>query len=140
MKARKVVAELMEDFPETILYSREYNDWVTTPGPLFELDPVSGRATNCGSRIKDHFQVFLPDLSKSKEKCCHADINCSECRVYGAGFSSRLSPVTADLGDGEGFEKWLDFVDLVRKIFIYQPAEARPSELTSSEEKANWNN
>jgi hypothetical protein len=126
MAAREVVAGLLDDFPETILYSRDYNSWVTTPGPLFEIDPETGWATNCGSRIKDHFQVIFPDLKKSREKCCHAGIVCAECRVYGAGFSSRLSPATADLTDLAGFVKWLDFMELFRKIFVYRPLDGVP--------------
>jgi hypothetical protein len=50
-EARRTVEGVMEAFPETVIYSRVYTGRATRPGPLYEIDPDTGVAGQCGSRI-----------------------------------------------------------------------------------------
>ena len=55
-RVRDVLAQAMDDFPDTIIYSAAYNRWSTRSGPLYELDPQTGIAQDCGSRIVGSFK------------------------------------------------------------------------------------
>ena len=127
--ARSTVSRLMEEFPDTLVYSKAYNDWVTQPGPRFELDE-NDVAPHCLSRVGGSLSLFGPDLEPVPGgKCCTSDVDCSTCRLYSGGLSSRLKLREADLRSGEAFQSWLDICDHLFKIYIYTPSwqQERPS-------------
>ena len=70
----------MEDFPETVLYSRNYNAWSTRDEPLHPVD-ADGIAPDCGSRITPLMHYYGADLERKEIKCCTPDLDCSQCRI-----------------------------------------------------------
>ncbi len=126
---RREANRLIEDFPGTVVYSRAYNDWVTRPGPLHRLDPVTGIASDCRSRILAPMTYHRTDLSRADEKCCTSDVDCSQCRMYSGGWSSRFEPRAEDLRDRASFEDWLDMMETLGRIFIRE----RPAAVAAAE-------
>ncbi len=118
IECRKVVRSLMEDFPETIVYTGAYNDWVTDPNGMFDIDPLTGIAIDCGSKIQGTMQYFGSDLMPKQMKCCTPDIDCSECRMYSAGWSTRLQIQARDVVSAQAFEDWCDIVATLGEIFV----------------------
>jgi hypothetical protein len=120
-RARDIVAELLNDFPETIVYTAAYNEWTTQTGPLYEIDPETRIATHCGSRLIGNLKYFRPDLTVSNEKCCTPDIDCSQCRMYSGGWATRLQPSLENVMSGPAFSDWLDMISAVDRIFVHRP-------------------
>lgn len=118
-EARRVVLELMEDFPETVLYSKAYNDWSTKPGQLHEIDE-NGLAPRCGSRILGHMNYYGSDLKQQHPKCCTPDLDCAQCRIMSGGWSTKLQPDAHDLSSGAAFSSWLDLLEALNRIFVFE--------------------
>jgi hypothetical protein len=118
-ETRRVIDGLIEDFPETVVYSRAYNAWATQPGPLYDIDPETGMAPHCGSRIVGQLSYFTADLQPAEVKCCTPDIDCSSCRMYSGGWSSKFQPSTRDLADEHAFSDWLDMMKTLGRILLY---------------------
>jgi hypothetical protein len=121
LQARNTVSELMDEFPDTILYSRAYNDWSTKQGPLHQVDET-GLALNCGSRILGSMSYYGPDLKPLNPKCCTPDLDCSQCRIMSGGWSSKLQPGLEDVADESAFSNWLEMMEALKKIFVHEPA------------------
>lgn len=122
--ARRVVADLIEDFPDTVIYSRAYNDWATRPGSLYDIDPENGVATHCGSRIVGQMRYHTADLRMKDTKCCTPDVDCSRCRMYSGGWSSKFQPTPADVASEAAFSDWLDMMRILGEIFLYDRARS----------------
>ncbi len=118
-EARRTVENLMEEFPETVLYSKAYNDWSTRPGPMHEIDE-NGLAPRCGSRILGHMNYYGSDLKQQHPKCCTPDLDCSQCRIMSGGWSTKLQPDAQDLANGEGFAGWMDVLEALNRIFVFE--------------------
>lgn len=118
--ARGVIADLMDEFPETIIYSRTYNDWMTEPGPRYKLDPETEIAANCGSRIIGNMHYYGSDLRQMQPKCCTPDVDCSQCRMYSGGWSSKFQPDENDVADARALSNWIDMMNVLGKIFLYE--------------------
>jgi hypothetical protein len=118
IRARRLVCDLMDEFPDTVVYSKAYNDWATAPGPLYEIDD-EGVATRCGSRIVGAMKYFGPDLAPKTPKCCTSDVDCSQCRMYSGGWSSKFQPGASDLASEAAFCDWLDMMQVLGRIFLY---------------------
>jgi hypothetical protein len=123
-EVRRVIPRLMDEFPETIVYSRNYNEWATQSGPLYDIDPDTGIARDCHSRMIGQMQYFKTDLQHATEKCGTSDAVCSECRMYSGGWSSKFEPRDADLADVAAFENWLEMVATLGRIFLIERESA----------------
>jgi hypothetical protein len=117
-RTRRVVADLMDDFRDTIVYSRAYNDWATGRGSRYDVDE-NGIAKRCGSQMVGNMSYYGTDLRQMQPKCATPDINCSECRMYSGGWSSRFQPDEADIASERAFSDWLDMMQVLGRIFLY---------------------
>lgn len=124
-RARDTVDELMDDFPETIVYSRAINRRATQPGQIYEVDPISGIAEKCGSRIVGNMRYFKADLKSEPVKCCTPDVNCRECRMYSGLWSTSLMPTAADVATADTFSDWIDVIRTLGKVFIYHEGSTK---------------
>jgi len=120
MLVRRTISDLMDEFPDTILYAKAYNTWVTQPGSLYEIDPQTGIATHCGSRIIGTMRYYGADLQPRSPKCCTSDVDCSQCRMYSGGWSSKFQPGERDVADAGAFADWLDMITVLGRIFLYE--------------------
>lgn len=118
-RARRTVLDLMEDFPETVLYSRPYNDWSTKPGSLHPVDET-GVAPSCGSRIAGSMSYYGSDLKPMQKKCCTPDLDCRNCRIMSGGWSTKLQPDESDLASEDAFALWLEMIEAINRIFVYE--------------------
>lgn len=116
-KVRETLDEMIESFPDTVIYSHKYNEWSTTPGPLYTLNS-QGIAENCASRLKGNFSYYGLDLEKKDYKCCTSSIECKECRLYSGGWSSHFSPKIEQIKDIKDFSQWIDMILTIGRIFL----------------------
>ncbi len=117
-KVRDILAGTIEDYPETVAYCQEYNDHMCQPGSRYQLDE-SGIALDCQSRITDPMRYYTTDLEAKSVKCCTPDIDCSQCRMYSGGWSSRFIPTLKDVATPKSFTAWLNMIDTLGRIFLY---------------------
>lgn len=123
-EVRSLMPRLMDEFPETVVYSRAYNDWATRPGPLYDIDPETGIARDCHSRMVGQMRYFKTDLKPGAEKCGTSDAVCSECRMYSGGWSSKFEPRDEDVRDEAALAGWLEMIGALGRIFLIErPAE-----------------
>lgn len=116
-QVRDTLDQLIDDYPETVIYSHAYNHWSTKPGSLYELDN-NNVAKNCGSRITDPFKYYGMDLEPQAMKCCTTAIDCRECRLYSGGMSSHFLPTPEQVQTIQGFTEWLDIILTIGRIFL----------------------
>ena len=128
VETRRAVEDLMDAFPETVVYSRPYNDWVTRPGSLHEIDPATGFAPYCGSRTVGTMRYYTADQQPSEIKCCTPDFDCTNCRMYSGGWSTKLQPTGEDLASGDAFSDWLEMIGTIGRIFVHDARTAAQPE------------
>lgn len=116
-RARDALEQVMDDYPQTVLYSSRFNRWITGSGPIYELDS-SGVALGCGSRITGRLRYHRTDLRQADVKCATPDIDCATCRMYSGGWSSRFAPRTEDVATKQDFLEWLDMIEVLGRIFL----------------------
>lgn len=121
-EVRRLIPRLMDDFPETIVYSASYNEWATREGPLYDIDPETGVARDCHSRMVGTMRYYKGNLRSEIEKCGTSDAICSECRMYSGGWSSKFEPRANDVRDRAAFSAWLGMIDTLGKIFLLEGA------------------
>lgn len=126
------LTQAMEDFPDTVLCSPKFRDKITTPGPMFPIDPETGIADGCRSRIVGDFRYYAADLTSRSIKCCTPNVDCSECRLYSGAWSTILIPENGYLQSKETFASWLDMMETLARIHVYAPAKAQSSASTLS--------
>lgn len=117
-RVHDTLAQAIEDYPETVIYSHAYNRWSTRRGPLYELDPETGLAEDCGSRVGGAFRYYGMDLQPQSVKCCTPAVDCRNCRLYSGGWSSQFSPRPERVATLAAFTEWLDMVLTIGRIFL----------------------
>lgn len=113
--ARREIVRAMEAYPQTIQYSLAYDDWVTSD-QLYNIDPESGIALDCGVRTSEQQHVRV-DLSGAG-KCCSSNIDCSGCRAYAMAhttYFARLGKVRRTPG---GLASWVEVREIWSRLFL----------------------
>lgn len=128
LTCRQTVRDLMDDFPETVVYTEHYNRWATQTGSMFHVADGEAVASNCGSRIMGTLKYFGADLEPRDLKCCTPDVDCRDCRMYSAGWSTRLQLLPEDVVSQTAFRAWCEDMTALGKIFVYKPADAPQSD------------
>lgn len=118
-KAAEEIRKAMQRYPDTLLFSEDYCDLITSPDPLYEMDPLTGIAENCGSRIREPLRYFDVSGKAKQVKCCTPDVDCNHCRLYSGGWSTLFRPKQKYLVDAASFEGWLRMIETVGQIFLY---------------------
>jgi hypothetical protein len=119
LQIRKTLDEVSEAFPETVIYSRAYNQWVTNPAGLYEIDPVTGWAQDCEIRRALHHKHFRVDLTDSKSKCCSPNLECRDCRAYAMACGTAVSRARRFLTSYEGFCDWISIAEQWSRLFMH---------------------
>ena len=114
----------MAAFPDAVVYSLDYDRWVTQPGGLHAIDPLTGIAMNCGNRLTSHFRHYNVDLSVNAGKCCSPNIDCRDCRAYAQGYATFLTRHREFARDPEMFRRWLEVWRLWARLFLGTEAPA----------------
>jgi len=121
--ARREIEHARAAFGETILYSLDYDTWVTGEAP-HGVDPETGIATHCGNRLTAKHVHYSVDLRRSSGKCCSPNIDCRECRAYAPGYGTYLSRYPAIRHDPAELDRWLGVWDLWTRLFLRHVGEA----------------
>ena len=116
---RNVLDEIAEAFPETVLYSRAYIIGSPTPAGLYEIDPVTGWATDCEIRRAAHHKHFRTDLTSSDSKCCSPNLECRDCRAYAMASGTAVSRLRRFMSSYEGFCDWVSIAEQWSRLFIH---------------------
>ncbi len=120
-RVRRVMVDLMEKYPETVLFSY-YNAVVHThAGSLYQLFscpyPRMNPATAFG--LGRSFRQYRTDLTWDRSSaCCVPDTDCSDCRHYAAGSAIVTSRLNRHTGSPGSFKSWLDYVDTYLAVWV----------------------
>jgi hypothetical protein len=104
--------------PGTVLYRPAYNRWVTDPAGLYAIDPVTGWATDCGTRIQGDHRHVRADLSTSASKCCSPNIDCRDCRAYSMAAGTAVMRLRRFAATYAGFCEWIDIAEQWSTLFL----------------------
>jgi hypothetical protein len=119
LEARKVLDDVIETFPATVIYTRAYNHWVTDLNGLYRIDPQSGWATDCEVRRAPHHRHVRSDLTSTGSKCCSPNFDCSQCRAYAIATGTAVSRFKRFLDSEAHFRDWVDMAEQWGRLFFY---------------------
>jgi len=118
---RKVMAELLDRFPNHVLYSH-YNIVAHTHSQglhaLFGCSyPRQNPSTDIG--LGRSFRQYRTDLTWDRSAaCCVPDTDCMDCRHYAAGSAVVTARLYRHAVDPETFQSWLDYVDTYLAVWV----------------------
>lgn len=124
-RTREKMFEVIEKYGDTVVYSYYNAEVHTDEKSLHELfgciyPRAMQAAGQTGRGIGQTFRSYRTDLThKTETDCCVPDIDCSDCRHYGAG--SAIIPSRLSLhGDSEKkFRGWLDYIDTYLAVWVF---------------------
>ena len=105
-------------FPGTVLYCAAYGRWVTNPAGLYEIDPATGWAADCGTRRTGRHRHVRADLSTSDSKCCSPNLDCRDCRAYSMATGTAVSRFRRFATSEQGLRDWLDIAEQWAALFL----------------------
>jgi MoaA/NifB/PqqE/SkfB family radical SAM enzyme len=110
-QTRDAIDEAIERYPSTIFHTHAFNRVCTEPEGLYDIDPETATATNCGGRNFHWHQSYRVDLKPSNAKCCTPNVNCKDCRLNAVALASLLFRLDRFLGSLSEFRDWLDICE-----------------------------
>ena len=117
----EVMAELLSDYPETVLFSH-YNIAAHTNAKglhtLFSCPyPRMNPSTTVG--LGRSFRQYRTNLEWDREAaCCVPDTDCADCRHYAAGSAVVTARMYRHATDKKTFAAWLDYVDTYLAVWV----------------------
>jgi hypothetical protein len=118
LRARAVINEMIIKHPKTVIQNRAYNDALTAPEGLYDVDRDTRVARNCNGRNFKWHQSYRVDRKPSDAKCCTPNVSCAECRLYSPSLVSFVFQPERFLGCIDGFCDWLDICDQFARVFL----------------------
>jgi len=120
-KTRQVMTELLQKFPETVLFS-PYNAVAHTHRlGLHDLFSCSYPRMNPSTEIGlgRSFRQYRADLTWDRDvACCVPDTDCADCRHYAAGSAVVTARLYRHVKDHDAFRSWLDYVDTYLAVWV----------------------
>lgn len=116
--SNEIIRRLMLEYPDTIIYSSHYNDWISQPEGIFNIDPNTGLAKDCRFIGSNYHRHYYTDLMQSKQKCCAPNIDCADCRAYAMANAAYRHRFRDSLTSFENFAQWIDVVEVWCRLFI----------------------
>lgn len=119
--ARRAMIELLNKYPEQVLYSH-YNSVAHTHSSglhaLFGCTyPRRNPSTDIG--LGRSFRQYRTDLTWDRSAaCCVPDTDCGDCRHYAAGSAVVTARLYRHAVDPETFQSWLDYVDTYLAVWV----------------------
>ena len=122
--ARAELTRLMAAYPDTVLYSLDYDRWVSGPSSPYTLD-ADGIAEDCAFRTDPWHRHFQIGREASPEKCGNPNVDCSECRTYAAGLTSWTRHVAAHAPADSAKADWTQAFLTWKQIFLGDQVDHR---------------
>ncbi|PHV63606.1 radical SAM protein [Cyanobacterium aponinum] len=107
-KIRDILEERIDQDPETVIYSKHYNEYVNSGKTLWNIDEATGIAKDCVILNKPYHRQHHTDFSYDDSECCIANTDCRECRHYVSVYTKLMDSIRPALKSLESFESWLD--------------------------------
>ncbi len=117
-ETRYILDNFIDLYPDTVVYNKSFNHWITNPNGIYEIDSSTGIAIDCGARNDQKNMHFRTDFSSSNSKCCLPNIDCRNCRAYAVAYGSATARYKQFIKTREGFDKWNEIAELWREIFF----------------------
>lgn len=130
-KAREIIVRLMRLYPDTILYSMAYDDWISEPGSRYELDE-NGIATDCAFRADPWFRYYQINRNPSPQKCGLPNMDCSECRTYAPGVASHAKATRGNSARLAVNDQWARSFLIWKDMFLGEQADAAIAAMSGS--------
>lgn len=133
VRAHGEITRAMKTYPETVVYSPSFNDWIHRPEGLYKLDE-RGVATDCGSRVTERYRHFRVDLSDGGAvKCCAPNLDCRACRIYAQSLATVLHRFNSFAASETDFKAWLEMYEFWAKLFLLDSDIAAGQEMPEYE-------
>ncbi len=120
-RTRKVMTDLLLQYPETVVYSH-YNIVAHTDAKgLHDLYSCSYPRMNPKSEIGlgRSFRQYRTDLNWDRDAaCCVPDTDCDDCRHYAAGSAVVTARMYRHATNPKHFKAWLDYVDTYLAVWV----------------------
>lgn len=118
---RDIMSELLQEYPETVIYS-QYNIVAHTHEKgLHEVYGCSYPRMNTSTDIGlgRSFRQYRTDLKWDRDAaCCVPDTDCADCRHYAAGSAVVTARMYRHAENPEHFKAWLDYVDTYLAVWV----------------------
>lgn len=112
------IEQLSNDYPNTIIHSRDYGHWIANNEGIYQLDEQSN-AINCASRLTQQMRHFAPNTQRINEtKCCTPNIECRTCRLYAMAYASKIHRLQEHLDSMASFQSWLNIAEAWAALFV----------------------
>jgi hypothetical protein len=120
-KTRKIMIELLEKYPASVLFSHYNAVTHTHQSGLHDLYSCSYPRMNPSTDIGlgRSFRQYRTDLSWDRAvACCVPDTDCADCRHYASGSAIVTARLFRHATDPETFKAWLDYVDTYLAVWV----------------------
>ncbi len=117
-RVRNLLDRMIDDYPQTVVYSHFYNDWTSRATGLYQIDPQTGWASDCPTRDASFHRHYHVDLQESDGKCCSPNVDCQDCRAYAIAHATFRHRVSDHLASRETFARWVDVVETWCRLFL----------------------
>lgn len=111
LRCRDTIDDVIDCYPDTVFHTHAFNHVCTDPMGLYDIDPNTGIATNCGGRNFHWHRSYRVDLNPSDSKCCTPNVDCSQCRLNAVALASLVYRLDRFLDSLTRFRDWLDICD-----------------------------
>jgi organic radical activating enzyme len=121
-RTHDVMLEMIDKYPETVLFSRYSAEVHTDPKRSLHQRfgcpyPRCNPDTRFG--LGRTFRQYRTDLSWDRSaSCCVPDTNCDACRHYAAGSAIITAKMSQHVDSEIDFRKWLDYVNTYLAVWV----------------------
>ena len=120
-RTREVMAGLLADYPQTVLFSWYNIVANTSDRGLHDLFSCTYPRMNASTAIGlgRSFRQYRTDLKWDRDAaCCVPDTDCADCRHYAAGSAVVTARMYRHATNVESFAAWLDYVDTYLAVWV----------------------
>lgn len=120
-RTRAMMAGLLADYPDTVLFSHYNIVAHTHEKGLHEVFSCSYPRMNPSTAIGlgRSFRQYRTDLQWDRDAaCCVPDTDCADCRHYAAGSAVVTARMYRHATDPQTFSAWLDYVDTYLAVWV----------------------
>ena len=120
-QTRKIMIELLEKYPASVLFSHYNAVAHTHQSGLHDLYSCSYPRMNPSTDIGlgRSFRQYRTDLSWDRAAaCCVPDTDCADCRHYASGSAIVTARLFRHAAELETFKAWLDYVDTYLAVWV----------------------
>jgi len=91
IEIRDLLDTFIDKYPDTVLYTKAYNHWVTNINGLYKINETTGIAEDCAIKKQKYNLHYRTDFTSTGSKCCMPNIDCTHCRAYAGSFGSAIA-------------------------------------------------